>query len=107
MPARCHQGDACWNATPLSPWPCPQVRKWHYEVPGYKWVDSTSPSHPRYPTGPEVQAYLQAYARDAGLLPLVKFEVEVQSLTPRPGQTAAGAHPGANGWELEWKDAKG
>jgi cation diffusion facilitator CzcD-associated flavoprotein CzcO len=51
------------------------VRKWHFEIPGYPWAKEAS--HPKYPTGAEVQAYLQAYARDAGLLPLINFRVEV------------------------------
>lgn len=33
-------------------------------------------------TGEEVQSYLEAFARDSGLLPLVHFNTEVQGLTP-------------------------
>ncbi|GAB4822167.1 hypothetical protein N2152v2_009213 [Parachlorella kessleri] len=78
-----------------------QVRKWHYEIPGYPWPDSES--DPKYPTGPETQAYLQSYARDAGVVPHVRFGVEVRSLTPL---TAAGAGtlPGSGGWEVEWSE---
>ena len=78
-----------------------QVRKWHYEIPGYSWPDSES--DPKYPTGPETQAYLQSYARDAGVVPHVRFGVEVHSLTPL---TAAGAGtlPGSGGWEVEWSE---
>ncbi len=84
------------------------MRKWHFEVPGYPWKDSLSPSHPQYPTGAEVQAYLQSYARDAGLLPLTHFGAEVQSLKPVPpanGDSATVGSPGSRGWEVEWSDS--
>lgn len=31
-----------------------QVRKWHYEIPGYAWPDHTV-SDAKYPTGQEVE----------------------------------------------------
>ena len=64
------------------------MRKWHFEIPGYPWAKEAS--HPKYPSGAEVQAYLQAYARDAGLLPLTRLGVEVRSRGK--GRPASSAH---------------
>lgn len=86
-----------------------QVRKWHYEIPGFPWTDELSRADPRYPSGQEVQAYLERYAHDAGLLPLTRFNVNVHTVRPvSDGAPAtAGATPGAAGWEVEWEDSKG
>ena len=63
-----------FNPSPSIVSPPPQVRKWHYVIPGFPWPDRES--DPLYPTGAEVQAYLQRYARAAGLLPLTRFRVQ-------------------------------
>lgn len=80
-----------------------QVRKWHYEIPGYKWPKEAS--HPKYPTGQEVQDYLRAYARDSGVLPLIKFNTSVTSVNPVP--TTDGKEPGSEGWTIEYTDTAG
>ncbi len=77
-----------------------QVRKWHYEIPGYPWSDTAS--DPKYPSGEEVQEYLRSYAKDAGLLPIIRFGVEAKALSPVP---SAGAPEGSAGWEVEWAEA--
>jgi cation diffusion facilitator CzcD-associated flavoprotein CzcO len=86
-----------------------QVRKWHYEIPGYNWTDKLSEADPRYPSGQEVQSYLERYAQDAGLLPLTRFNVNVHSVRPVSDGAGAGAvaTPGAAGWEVEWDDSRG
>ncbi len=62
----------------------------------------------RYPTGPEVQAYLQSYARDAGLLPSIRFHADVQALKPTSSSAATGTpEPGSDGWEVVWRDEAG
>lgn len=39
-----------------------------------------APAPGRYPTGPECQRYLERYAAEAGLRPLIKFGVTVTAL---------------------------
>lgn len=106
--ARCPLTPPSPAACPVAPVEQAQVQKWHYEIPGFPWNDGVSPAHPRYPTGPEVQAYLQRYAADAGLLPLIRFHVDVKVLRPvaAAGKGAA-AGAGAPGWEVEWTDRAG
>lgn len=64
--------------------------------------------HCRYPTGGEVQQYIERYAADAGLLPLITFGAAVSSVAPvlNNGHTLASAD-GADGWEVSWTDGKG
>lgn len=83
-----------------------QVRKWHFEIPGFPWPDSES--HPRYPTGPECQRYLERYAAEAGLRPLIKFGVTVTALKPEVtnGHSLKDAD-GSDGWVVEWADETG
>lgn len=73
------------------------------EIPGFPWTDELSPAHPRYPTGQQVQAYLQTYARSAGLEPLITRNAAVRALRPLPAP-AGSAAPDSAGWELEWED---
>ena len=49
--------------------------------------------------GAEVQAYLEAYARDAGLLPYIHFNTVVQQITPAGGDPATGQ----DGWIIKYK----
>ena len=64
---------------------------------------------PRYPTGQECQTYIEAYAEHAGLLPFIRFNVEVKSLTPKPltNGTADAGVEGAAGWTVDWADSAG
>ncbi|PRW32555.1 flavo involved in K+ transport [Chlorella sorokiniana] len=83
-----------------------QVRKWHFVIPGYPWPNDES--HPQYPTGQECQRYIERYAADTGLLPLITFNATVVSVSPKltNGHTLESA-TGSDGWEVKWSDEKG
>ena len=77
-----------------------QVRAWHYSIPGYDWPKSTLKTNPKYPTGAQVQEYIKSYAKDAGLLPLIRFNVDVKQLNPL-------GDAGSDGWNVSWSDVSG
>jgi cation diffusion facilitator CzcD-associated flavoprotein CzcO len=63
----------------------------------YRFSDFPMPAHyPDWPTAPQMQDYLTAYARERGLTKLLRLGVEVESATPDPG----------GGWTLGIREAE-
>ncbi len=61
-----------------------------YEIPDFPFPDD----YPRIPSGPQLQAYFEAYAKKFKLLEKTSFDSEVQSLQPVAD----------SGWRLTTKD---
>ena len=65
----------------------------------YSFSDTPMPrDYPEHPTGPLVQAYLERYAADHGLLPALRLGTEVQSAELVDGDTR---------WAVRLRDAAG
>lgn len=65
----------------------------------YRYTGKAMPaSYPEWPKGPQVHAYLAEYARDNGLMPLIRFDTKVETVTRRadgkPGWTVTLSHDG-------------
>jgi dimethylaniline monooxygenase (N-oxide forming) len=65
----------------------------------YSFSDAPMPAdYPDHPSGPMVQRYLERYAEQHGLLPVIRFSNEVLSADLLPGDT---------GWSLSVRDGAG
>ncbi|NBN78924.1 NAD(P)-binding protein [Microvirga tunisiensis] len=81
----------------------------------YRYTDAAMPeTYPEWPSGAQVHGYLESYARDKGLLPLIRFNTRVTGLVRRGQDTGAGipaggatADPRAGGWWVETDGAAG
>jgi cation diffusion facilitator CzcD-associated flavoprotein CzcO len=69
-----------------------QVPKELYEFPSYPF----NTKHGSFPRGPEVQAYIQSFAKDKGLYQKIKFNTEVVRMVP---------HDEERGWTLHFRKA--
>ncbi len=63
----------------------------------YRYTGKAMPnSYPEWPKGPQVHAYLAEYARDNGLMPLIRFNTKVETVNRRAD--------GAPGWTVTLSD---
>jgi cation diffusion facilitator CzcD-associated flavoprotein CzcO len=66
----------------------------------YRYTDKPMPSaYPEWPKGPQVHAYLTEYAKDHGLMPLMRFNAAVAGMARRGS--------GLPGWMLEIRNPDG
>ena len=64
----------------------------------YRFSDFPMPAdHPEWPSGAQMHAYLDAYARRFGLRPHIRFGTEVLNLSRRPG---------GRGWQVTSREAE-
>jgi dimethylaniline monooxygenase (N-oxide forming) len=65
----------------------------------YRYTDKAMPeAYPEWPKGPQVHAYLSAYADDHALRPLIRFGVTVEAMERGEGAT---------GWTLSLRGEGG
>lgn len=66
----------------------------------YRYTSMPMPgSYPEWPKGPQVHAYLKAFAERNGIAPLIRYGTKVRTMKRRPG--------GAPGWTVEFETGDG
>ena len=66
----------------------------------YRYTGKAMPeAYPEWPKGPQVHAYLKAYAEENGIVPLIRFNTAVSGMARRAD--------GKKGWSLDFEDADG
>ncbi|QDZ01037.1 NAD(P)/FAD-dependent oxidoreductase [Nitratireductor mangrovi] len=66
----------------------------------YRYTSKAMPGdYPEWPKGPQVHAYLEDYAAENGIVPLIRYQTRVAGMERRGG--------GARGWTLKLEDKDG